>query len=246
MQRPAVGRHGRDSTTLPENALTPDASALLRHRLIEDLNAMDDADQAAGWAKRSIPEKNKLTAVDARRVEEAFQAKLTNLVPADAPPPAIGDLKTLKEPRTKPVDKSVLALPELRRRRDREHIRFVAKQACLICGRRPSDAHHVRFAQSGALGRKVSDEFTVPLCRGHHREVHRFGKEAKWWDHAGIDPMITARKLWLETHPILEMRDAKSAVGDDSKARRRRGAMANANRKKRNGKTNPISLTTTQ
>jgi len=71
MQRPAVGCHGRDSTTLPEKALTSDASALLRHRLIEDLNAMVDADQAARWAKRSIPEKNKLTAIDARRVEES-------------------------------------------------------------------------------------------------------------------------------------------------------------------------------
>ena len=219
----------------------------MRDLLIEDLNALVDADQAARWAKRSIPEKNKLTAVDARRVEDAFQAKLANLAPADpVPPPAIGDLKTLKQARTKSVDKSVLALPELRRRRDREHIQFVAKQPCLICGRRPSDAHHVRFAQGRALSRKVSDEFTVPLCRGHHREVHRFGKEAKWWDNAGIDPMIAARKLWLETHPILGMRDAKSAVGDNSKARKRHGAMANATRKKRNGKTNPISLTTTQ
>jgi hypothetical protein len=71
MQRPAVGCHGRDSTTLPEKALTSDASALSRHRLIEDLNAMVDADQAARWAKRSIPEKNKLTAIDAWRVEES-------------------------------------------------------------------------------------------------------------------------------------------------------------------------------
>jgi hypothetical protein len=44
--------------------------------------------------------------------------------------------------------------------------------------RRPADAHHLRFAQAPALGRKVSDELTVPLCRGHHREVHRCGDEA--------------------------------------------------------------------
>jgi hypothetical protein len=80
-------------------------------------------------------------------------------------------------------------------------VRFVAQQACLICGRKPCDAHHLRFAQSRALGRKVSDEFTVPLCRGHHREVHRHGDEAKWWDKTGIDPTISARELWLETHP---------------------------------------------
>ena len=60
-------------------------------------------------------------------------------------------------------------------------VKFVAKQPCLICGRRPSDAHHLRFAQHSALGRKVSDKFIVPLCRGHHREVHRSGDEAGWW-----------------------------------------------------------------
>jgi len=249
MQRPAAGRDGRDSTTLPEKALTSDASALMRDRLIEELNAVVDADHAARWAKRSISEKNRLTAVDARHVEEAFQAKLANLVLAEAEPaapPATGNLKTLNQSPTASVDKSVLALPEVRRRRDKEHIQFVGKQACLICGRHPSDAHHVRFAQSGALGRKVSDEFTVPLCRGHHREVHRFGKEAQWWDNAGIDPMVTARKLWLETHPIPGMRDAKSAVGDTAQARKRDGAAANAPRKKRNGKTNPIPVISTQ
>ena len=246
VQRP-VGRHGRNSTPLPEKALTSDASALLRDQLIEELNALADADQAARWAKRSIPEKNKLMPVDARRVEDAFEAKLANLVPAEAnpaPPPATGSVKTLNQSPTASVDKSVLALPEVRRRRDKEHIQFVGKQACLICGRHPSDAHHVRFAQSGALGRKVSDEFTVPLCRGHHREVHRFGKEAQWWDNAGIDPMVTARKLWLETHPIPGMSDARSAVGDMSQARNGDGAIAP--RKKRNGKTNPILAISTQ
>jgi hypothetical protein len=100
------------------------------------------------------------------------------------------------------IDKSVLALPEPRRVRDRDHVKSVAKQPCLICGRRPSDAHHLRFAQSRALGRKVSDEFTVPLCRGHHREVHRCGDEAAWWRNAGIDPTVSARALWLGTHPL--------------------------------------------
>ena len=79
---------------------------------------------------------------------------------------------------------------------------IVTQQCCLICGRRPSDAHHLRFAQSPALSRKVSDEFTVPLCRGHHREVHHSGDEAAWWTKAGIDPTVAARALWLETHPL--------------------------------------------
>jgi hypothetical protein len=107
-----------------------------------------------------------------------------------------------KQHRSTLVDKSVLALPELRRIRDREHVRYVTHQSCLICGRRPSDADHLCFAQNRALSRKVSDEFTVPLCRGHHREVHRSGDEAAWWKRAGIDPSITARALWLETHPL--------------------------------------------
>src|SRR5208282_5680042 len=92
--------------------------------------------------------------------------------------------------------------PEPRRFRDKAHCKFVAKHPCLICGRKPADAHHLRFAQHRALGRKVSDEFIVPLCRGHHREVHRSGDEAGWWKKAGIDPTVPARALWLETHPL--------------------------------------------
>ena len=72
----------------------------------------------------------------------------------------------------------------------------------LVCGRQPSDAHHLRFAQPRALGRKVSDEFTVPLCRTHHREVHRTVKEPRWWAHLGLDPMAIAYKLWTQSHPL--------------------------------------------
>ena len=93
-------------------------------------------------------------------------------------------------------------MPTSRRIRDRDHVKSVAKQPCLVCGRRPADAHHLRFAQAPALGRKVSDEFTVPLCRGHHREVHRCGDEAVWWDKTGIDPTAAARSLWLKSHPL--------------------------------------------
>jgi hypothetical protein len=75
--------------------------------------------------------------------------------------------------------------------------RISSKQPCLICGRQPSDA---RFAQSRTLGRKVSDEFTVPLCRGHHREVPRCGDEPVWWLKMRINPMVQARPFWLQTH----------------------------------------------
>ena len=102
--------------------------------------------------------------------------------------------------RASAIDKAALALPEPRRIRDREHVRFVAQQPCLICGRQPCDAHHLRFAQSRALGRKVSDEFTVPLCRGHHRELHRHGDEVAWWNAAGVNPKPVAHDLWQRTH----------------------------------------------
>jgi hypothetical protein len=97
------------------------------------------------------------------------------------------------------VDKSALTIGAPRRYRDKAHLIFVAAQPCLVCGRRPVDPHHVRFAQKQALGRKVSDEFTVPLCRSHHRELHRSGSEYLWWQNVGIDPLKTARKLWKRT-----------------------------------------------
>ena len=97
------------------------------------------------------------------------------------------------------IDKSVLALPEPKRHRNKEHLRFVARQACLICGRKPSDPHHLRFTQPRALGRKVSDEFAVPLCRSHHRALHRVGNELAWWRAAGVDPVKVARRLWKQS-----------------------------------------------
>jgi hypothetical protein len=56
----------------------------------------------------------------------------------------------------------------------------------------------VRFSQPRALGRKVSDEFTVPLCREQHRELHRRGDDAQWWRDAGVDAIATARDLWAQ------------------------------------------------
>jgi hypothetical protein len=86
-----------------------------------------------------------------------------------------------------------------RRVRDKEHLRFVASHACLICGRLPSQAHHIRFAQPRALSRKVSDEWAVPLCALHHRALHDHGNEKSWWKQHRIDPMSEAERLWQET-----------------------------------------------
>ena len=86
-----------------------------------------------------------------------------------------------------------------RRIRCKEHLRFVASQPCLICGRSPSHAHHVRFAQSRGLSLKVSDEFTVPLCAIHHHHIHTTGKEREWWQERNIDPLKIANTLWQQT-----------------------------------------------
>jgi hypothetical protein len=94
------------------------------------------------------------------------------------------------------IDKSVLTISEPKRIRSKDHLRFVAQQACLICGRRPSQAHHIRYAQPRGLTPKVSDEFTVPLCAIHHSENHQTGNERLWWEHGKIDPLAVARALW--------------------------------------------------
>ena len=108
------------------------------------------------------------------------------------------------------IDKSVLTIAEPKRLRDKVHLRFVASQPCLVCGRQPSDPHHLRFAQPRALGLKVSDEFTLPLCRGHHRQVHQAGNEVAWWENLQINALETAKGLWEQTRP-------KSAAADTAK-----------------------------
>ena len=167
-------------------------------REIEDLSAPDDA---ALWAQRKLPAKNQLSETDAQQVEEAFAAKLEVIEAQDAKSALSEPSLAEQTSAATQINEIVLVFPEPRRVRDRDHIRHVIRQPCLVCGRRPSDPHHLRFAQSRALGRKVSDEFTVPLCRGHHRELHRHGDEAGWWQKFGLDPTGAARALWLTTHP---------------------------------------------
>jgi hypothetical protein len=100
------------------------------------------------------------------------------------------------------IDKSQLTFGEPRRLRDKAHLKFVASQPCLVCGRNPADAHHLKFTQPKGMGLKVSDEFTVPLCRAHHRELHNAGNEIAWWEGRSIDPVSTSRALWSSTRRI--------------------------------------------
>jgi hypothetical protein len=184
--------------------------------LLTQLVNITSADLAAAWAREALTAKNSLTATDAKLVEDAFERRLSELpsseastpsnddpsVPQIAAPQLFATTESTDAGQAKGIDKSILTVAAPRRYRNREHLRYVAQQACLICARKPSDPHHLGFTQPRALGRKVSDEFAVPLCRGHHRAVHRSRNERAWWRQAGIDPIKVARKLWKETRGL--------------------------------------------
>jgi ERF superfamily len=144
--------------------------------------------------RRERPRKTKAST----GVAEASQLPSASVI-ADSPVPPSTHLADATPAK---IEKSELTISEPRRHRDKGHLKFVASQPCLVCGRSPADAHHLRFTQPRAMGRKVSDEFTVPLCRTHHRDNHRFGDEAAWWGRQAIDPVGTSRKLWVSTRRI--------------------------------------------
>jgi DNA recombination protein Rad52 len=89
-----------------------------------------------------------------------------------------------------------------RRVRDKEHLRTVAKEPCLVCGRSPSQAHHLKFLEPRGLGLKPSDEFAVPLCRLHHRSLHDAGDEMTWWRQHNLEPVAESRRLWEKNKSI--------------------------------------------
>jgi hypothetical protein len=208
------GRHGR-------SILDQEASAEARDRLLREIVKLPSGEAAGEWARNVLPIKNTLTSRDARLIETAFAFRISafqNEAPEPGPlaptpgeaakagsePVKSGDRAVGSEAQERSsnrIDKSVLTFGEVRRHRDKDHLKYVASRSCLICGRQPSEPHHVRFAQKRALGRKVSDEFTVPLCRLHHRELHRSRNEPLWWKTARIDPIQIARELWDATRP---------------------------------------------
>lgn len=103
-------------------------------------------------------------------------------------------------PRASPNPGSGFLIPKDRRVRDKTHLDYVRSKPCVICGRTPVHAHHLRFAQRRAMGLKVSDEFTVPLCSIHHDEIHRTGDERAWWARHGIiEPLKLAEKFWAQS-----------------------------------------------
>jgi hypothetical protein len=211
--RPYGNDRGRGAAVKAANAaiLSADESATLRDRLLGEIADLQSQESATSWARGVLVAKNRLTAQDAKLLENAFEKRLSEFLPSGSAELTLdlskcssaggheigaADERSAGQPG---IDKSVLALSAPRRYRNRDHRRFVTQQPCLLCGRKPSDAHHIRFVQPRALGRKASDEFAVPLCRSHHRAVHRAGDEESWWKQAGIDPIKAARRLWKQT-----------------------------------------------
>jgi len=189
--------------------LSSDESAALRDRLLGEIAGLKSQESATNWAQGALAAKNRLSAEDAKLLEEAFEKRLSELLPSEsaAVVPSEGfsadghEIGKIGEDSADQacIDKSMLTVAAPRRYRNRDHLRFVMQQPCLLCGRKPSDAHHIRFVQPRALGRKASDEFAVPLCRSHHRAAHRSGDEKAWWKQAGIDPLKVALRLWKHT-----------------------------------------------
>jgi len=223
--RPGNGgdRRGRKGDPI---TLDPERSAALREKLLMEVGNIASADLASAWAREALTAKNSLTTTDAKLVEDAFERRLSELpsseaatlsnddasVPQIAAPQVIATTGSTDAGQAKGIDKSILTVAAPRRYRNREHLRYVAQQACLLCGRKPSDPHHLGFTQPRALGRKVSDEFAVPLCRGHHRAVHRSRDERAWWRQAGIHPIKVARRLWKATRGIGQRRSQRAPL----------------------------------
>ena len=198
----AMGRKPLSRPAKP--ILSADESAVVRDRLQTEVAALRTAEDLVAWATSVLPTKNSLQAADAQAVEEAFEAK-RRAFEAQEPPSDIAPIASEQPEGTSSDQASAIAeppavgFPKTRRRRDKAHLQYVASKPCLVCGRAPCDAHHLRFAEPRALGRKVSDEFTVPLCRTHHRQVHDRGDERAWWEEVRIDPQPIARQLWSDT-----------------------------------------------
>jgi ERF superfamily len=201
--------------------LDPEQSAKLREQLLATVAQLQSEEAAADWVHKNMPAKNTLIAADADLVEMAFKDRLVSIqsMQASVEEPAgsvagDGSATASEQIVVQLMEASVAApiiLPQKSeahrhcvatktvRLRDKEHCKFVATQPCAVCGRMPAEAHHIRFAQPRALGRKVSDEYTVPVCRLHHRDLHTYGDEASWWAGVSVDPLPIALQLWSKS-----------------------------------------------
>lgn len=204
---PSKRRSSTSERSLARPPLKADDSQALRYRIINEFATAKDADQLARFAYVNMASKNRMCSADASEVERVFKERMEELTPTIVPAVERTEKELVQSPHQCSSDQQVAAdiervppviLPLHRppRHRSKKHLRFVASQPCLVCQSSPCDAHHLTFAQTKALGRKVSDEYTVPLCRRHHQELHARGDERTYWSDMGISPLKPARALW--------------------------------------------------
>jgi hypothetical protein len=218
LRQPSERRARAEASRSP--ALSPDASENLRRQLVVELEQLIEAESLDSWALRALPLKDQLSMADASAVEAAFTTRLSQL---DESRPNGTEHRKANGREDPGGQVTIISKPV--RERDREHLKFVCSQPCLVCGRTPSDSHHVKFAEQRAMGRKVSDRFTVPICRLHHRELHRHGNERVWWESQAIDPLVFAAALWDKTHaPALENTSDDEVIQNNGKLDARRVA----------------------
>jgi hypothetical protein len=219
--------------------LSPQDSNVLRCQLVTELEQLTNSEALARWAHRALPSKNQLSAADAQVIEEAFSTTLSQLETFEASA-SNQDVSSRidQSAQDSSSEQQVTFISKPVRERDRNHLRFVASQPCLLCGRTPSDAHHVKFAEQRAMGRKVSDGFTVPVCRLHHRELHKRGDEHAWWNAQGIDPLVVAANLWTITRKTAP--DADTLSRDQPFGKRNGTRFGSRHPQPKNSETKPI------
>lgn len=94
------------------------------------------------------------------------------------------------------MSKTSLVFGKSSRLRSKKHMAMVRSHGCCICKNPVCDAHHLRsegHLASAAL--KNGDDFTIPLCRKHHDELHAFGDEKLFLDLHGIDAKLILAQM---------------------------------------------------
>jgi hypothetical protein len=184
-----------------KNSLIAADAKIVEERFQAKLSTIDDREDVHGTSDGPIPSGTPDGQGPDKAPHDVAQPSRESVGEPDAGPSHKASTQVRKQYRSVTVH----ALGKPVRLRDKDHREFVLRQPCLVCGRVPSDPHHLTFIQPRALGRRVSDEFTVPVCRVHHRELHRSGDEAAWWGKLNIDPLPVALRLWQHTRASGEL-----------------------------------------
>jgi hypothetical protein len=193
---PLTARQKAKVIGLPRIVLDADQSKALSDQLVAELVDLKSADGAADWVHKNMPLKNALTTADAQAVEACFRERLDTIERGQVGDAASIAIATAPNTIATRGDEPDPAQRQAGGVLEGAALQPTIVQPCVVCGRTPAEAHHIRFAQPRALNRKVSDEYTVPVCRLHHRELHRYGDEASWWAGVNIDPLPIALELW--------------------------------------------------